>query len=538
MRILRTYLPLAILLALNWALLYPRLASPNTDWDATQVYLPMAARLLSEGLGYFGQQASIEMPPFSYIWPALLGAKLEAVRMTNFLLSGATLVLIWRTGWVLHSALAGLAAAALFALCPTTKPFLASALSEPPYFFLMALWFWSLAEFYSSGRRSLLIITAISLGLASITRGSLFYVLPVLFIFFAIRRERYVAIAHGAALTIPLAFIAKNLILFGFAFFATGSGNALYLGHHPVTGGFDPYYMGIFFDTGSVTQSPSPLTLESERLMAGIARMMIFQADPAWLASLYAHKVAAFVFVTNLAPDGDVVVLRSWRILTLILAIAGFRAIASPALRWVIAITLAYQVVVHIPVLYTHRYSVGALDLWLALLAGLGLAALIERRSTGEVLVYATAAVAGLGAGWWTYRYGPEPQLDMLRSKHALVWETRGLRGVGRMEVNIPPSPLLDPVSNYGLLIDAASGCRNVTFSFRREGASEYGRSVTHRFDIDGKVHRYQFGALQPMQLQSPGRLRIETPCILEITRLALYKTDAGSGLRERYQQR
>jgi hypothetical protein len=455
--------------------------------------------------------------------------------VANLLLSGATLALVWRTGCLLHSGLAGIAAAALFALCPTTKPFLATALSEPPFFFLVALWFWSLAEFYSSGRRSLLIITAISLGLASITRGSLFYLLPILFIFFAIRRERYVAIAHGAALTIPLLFIAKNLLLFGFAFFATGSGNALYLGNHPVTGGYDPYYLGLVFDTGSITRGPGPLELASERLMAGIARMMIFQADPAWLASLYAHKLAAFVFVSNAAIDGDVLLLRSWRILALILSVAGFRAIASPALRWVIALVLAYQLIVHIPVLYTHRYSVGALDLWLALLAGLGIAALVEHRSGGQIGLYALASVAGLTVGWWMYRYGPEPQLEILKTRNSLVWETRGVRGVGRLEMTIPPSPLLDPVSNYAIVLDAASGCANVTFSFRREGASEFGRSATHRLDTDGKVHRYQFGVVHPMQLQFPGRLRIETPCILEIQRIALHKVDAGSELRERY---
>ena len=535
MRILRTYLPLAILLALNWALLYPRLASPDQDWDAVHVYLPMASKLLAVGLGYFGQQASVEMPPFAYIWPALLGAQLGTVKVVNLLLSGATLVLVWRTGWLLHSELAGLAAAALFALCPTTKPFLATALSEPPYFFLTAAWLWSLAEYYATGRRSFLVIAAGALGLASITRSSLFYLLPVLFIFFAVRRERDVAIAHGAALSIPLIFIAKNLLLFGFPFFATGSGNALYLGHHPVTLGYDPYYLGLVFDTGSITQGPSQLELASERLMSGIARMMIFQADPAWLASLYAHKLAAFVFVSNAAIDGDVLLLRSWRILTLILAVAGFRAIVSPALRWVIALMLAYQVLVHIPVLYTHRYSVGALDLWLALLAGLGIAALVERRSAAQIGGFALALVVGLGAGWWTYRYGPEPQLEVLKTRNALVWEMRGVRGVGRLELTIPPSPLLDPISNYAIVLDAASGCANVAFSFRREGASEFGRSVTHRLEIDGKVHRYQFGVVHPMQLQFPGRLRIETPCILEIQRIALHKVDAGSELRERY---
>ena len=535
MRTLRTCLPLALLLALNWALLYPRMASPDQDWDATHVYLPMAAHLLSEGLGYFRQVASIEMPPFTYTWAALLGAKLGTVKMANFLLSGATLALIWRTGWVLHSEAAGLAAAALFALCPTTKPFLASALSEPPYFLLVALWVWSLAEFYSSGRRSLLIITAISLGLASITRGSLFYLLPILFIFFAVRRERYVAIAHAAALTVPVAFILKNFILFGFAFFATGSGNALYLGHHPVTGGYDPYYLGIMFDTGSVTQGPGPLALESERLLAGIAKMMIFQSDPAWLASLYANKLAAFVFVSNAAIDGDVVLLRSWRIATLILAVAGFRAIASPALRWIIALALAYQVIVHIPVLYTHRYSVGALDLWLALLAGIGIGALVERRSGAEIGRYVILLVVSLAAGWWVYRFGPEPQLDVLRTRNALVWEARGVRGVGRMEFNIPPSPLLNTITNYGIVLDAASGCANVAVSFRRDGAAEFGRSINRRLDIDGKVHRYQFGVVHPLQLQSPGRLRIDTACILEIKRIALYTIDAGLDLRERY---
>jgi hypothetical protein len=534
----RILVSLAALLALQGFLLYPYLGSTSQDWDAVHVYLPMAQRLLAEGPAYFAQEASIHMPPFAYAWPALLGAKIGTVKAANFLLAGLTLLLIFRTASVLHSEAAGLAAAALFALCPTTRPLLATALSEPPFFLLTAAWIWALAEYFAGGRRRYLAVAAVALGLASLTRGSLFYLLPSLAAFFAWKRERPAAIAHLAALAFPLAFLVKNLALFSFPFFATGSGNALYLGTHPVTGGYDPIYLGLVFDTGMVTQGPAPLELASERLLAGIARMLLAETPPLQLLQLYAHKLLAFVFVSNAATDGPVALLRGWRIATLILGAIGLVAVRSTLLRWVIGLTLLYQVVVHVPVLYTHRYSVGALDLWLALLAGIGAWDLAERRDAPRIVSTALVMVPALAAGAWAWLLGPEPHVDVFRGRNTLVWEQRGLRGIGRMEVPIPQAPAFHPWANFALVIDVASECDSLRLSYKRDTDAGFSPAVTHRLADDGRVHRYQFGATVPLQLNAAGRLRIESACRIEMPRLAVYMPEPGLEWRERYLRR
>jgi 4-amino-4-deoxy-L-arabinose transferase-like glycosyltransferase len=530
---LRTLLPLVAILALHYALLYPYLRQAGQEFDAIMTYLPMARRLLADGLAYFANEQSIQMPPFAYTWPALFGAELGTVKLVNFIVSGATLLCVFRTARLLHSEAAGLAAAALFVACPTTRQFLATALSEGPYFFLTAVWIWSLAEYLTGGRRAYLAVAAVALGLATLTRGSLFYLLPVLVVLFAWKRERAATVAHLVALALPVAFIVKNMALFSFPFFATGSGNALYLGLHPVTGGYDPLYFGLLFDTGSVTQNPSPLLLESERLMSGIARMMILDTPLPQLAAIYGQKLGAFVFVSNVASDGDLS-MRLWRIASLVLAAVGFAAVGSTLLRWVLATTLAYLVAVHVPVLYEHRYSVGALDLWLALLAGVGVAELFQRRDRTQLGWVALATAAGFAVGLWAW-FGPEARIDVLRARNALVWEVRNVRGYGRMEIPVPQAPLFHPWSNFALVMDMASACDTVRLSYKRDAEAAFSPVVVHRVQGDSKVRRYQFGATTPLGLHAAGRLRIEAPCAMEIPRLAVYTPQAGTEMREKY---
>ena len=533
---LRTLLPLAAILALHYVLLYPYLGKSGQEFDAIQTYLPMAKRLLADGLGYFANEQSIQMPPFAYGWPALFGGELGTVKLVNYAMSGVTLLFVFRTARLLHSEVAGLAAAALFVVCPTTRQFLATALSEGPYFLLTAAWIWSLTEYLTGGRRGFLAVAAVALGLATLTRGSLFYLLPVLVLLFAWKRERAAAIAHLAALAFPVAFIVKNVVLFSFPFFATGSGNALYLGAHPVTGGYDPLYLGLLFDTGSVTQNPSPLLLESERLMAGIARMTVLDTPPLQLAALYAQKLGAFVFVSNMASDGDLS-MRLWRIAGLVLAAVGLAGVGSSMPRWVLGTTVAYLVAVHVPVLYTHRYSVGALDLWLALLAGIGIAELAQRRDRTELGWVALAAATGFALGLWTW-FGPEARLEVFRARNALAWEIGNVRGYGRIEIPVPQAPLLHPWSNFALVVDMASGCDTLRLSYKREGDADFSPAAVHRIQGDSRVHRYQFGATTPLRLNVAGRLRLEAPCALEIPRLAIYKPMAGEEMREKYLRR
>src|SRR5258706_371329 len=133
-------------------------------------------------------------------------------------------------------------------------------------------------------------------------------------------------------------------------------------------------------------------------MLGAAGRLLVATLGWGDLASMYAHKLAAFLFITN-AESGDVFGLRTWRIATLILAAFGLAGMRDRWLRGVVAGVLAYQVVVHVPVLYQHRYSVGALDVWLAMLAGVGIAMLWERRRTIEMTAAACATLAGIMIG-------------------------------------------------------------------------------------------------------------------------------------------
>lgn len=538
----------AAALALHWFLLYPCLARPDHDFDAVHMYLPLAQRLLAEGFAFFGTEASIQMPPFSYAWPALFGAKLATVKMANFLLSGATLVLVFRTAWLLHSRAAGVAAAFLFAACPLFKPTLATAITEPPYLMLLAVWIWALAEWFASPRRVFIPIAGIAFGLAILTRGTFFYWLLALIAFFAWRREKGALAAHLIALALPLAFIAKNALLFSFPFFATGAGNALYLGTNPVTGGYDPYYVGLIFDVGAIAPGPAPLTLEAERLLGGVARMLLAETDKGQLAALWAKKLAAFLFVSN-AAEGNVAWLRAWRIVMMVLAAAGVMGIASRTLRWVVAGSVLYQVAIHVPVLYTLRYSVGAVDLWLVLLAGIGLATLYERRNARAIAAVAAVAIAGVAGGAYAYRYAGSPEPDVFRAKHQVIWETRGVKlHAGTNEIAVRDAPLFHPWFNYVLVVDSAGACDALRISYqrdadkdlgpevkRREADRDFGPVVERRMEGDGQVHRHQLGAIVPLGINAEGRLKIETPCELDVPYLGVYSAIGALDYRERF---
>lgn len=525
----------AAALALHWFLLYPHLARADHDFDAIHTYLPLAQRLLAEGLAFFGTEASIQVPPLSYAWPALLGAKLATVKMANFVLSGATLVLVFRTAWLLHSRAAGVASAFLFAACPLLKPFLATAITEPPYLFLATVWIWALAEWFTSARRAFIPIAGVALGLAILTRGTFFYWLLALIAFFAWRREKGALVAHLIALALPLAFIAKNAMLFSFPFFATGAGSALYLGTNPVTGGYDPIYVGLIFDVGAIVPGPAPLSLEAEHRLSGVARMLLAETDKGLLAAMWAKKLAAFLFVTN-ASEGNVAWFRAWRIVMMVLAAAGVMGIASRTLRWVVAGSLLYQVAIHVPVLYTLRYSVGAMDVWLALLAGIGVATLYERRNAKAIAAVAGVAIAGLAGGAYAYKYGGPPEPDVFRAKHVIVWETRDVKlPPGVTEIAVRNAPLFHPWFNYVLVMDSAGACDMLRISYKRDADPAFSPAVERRRDGDGQVHRHQFGAIKPLRINAEGRLKIETPCELDVRHLAVYSAIGALDYRERF---
>jgi hypothetical protein len=91
------------------------------------------------------------------------------------------------------------------------------------------------------------------------------------------------------------------------------------------------------------------------------------------------------------------------------------------------AAVVGYQILAHAPLLFTPRYSVGALDLWLALLAGCGFAT-ASRWSLRNVALFALAIVAAVYAGKTIrLREGAVVPLHFNAGvPHRVLWEQRG----------------------------------------------------------------------------------------------------------------
>jgi hypothetical protein len=520
---------LVLALFLHYRFLWPHVATADHDFDALHLYFPLAQGLAEQGLGFFLDERSIQAPPFAYVYPLLFGRDLDTLKHANALLSGLTLLLVFRSAWLLHSLRAGVAAALLFALSPLMRPYLAAAITEAPYVLLMAAWFWGLAEWHAGRGRAFLAVSVTCLCLASLTRATSFYLVPLLTLAFAFAgwrnsgpsraHWRDAAIAHAAALLLPIAFCVKNEIVFGFAFFTTGGGNALYLGNSPVTGGYDPNYLGLLYDVGGIARDMSHLSLAAERLLSGVAKMVILEQPWGDLAAQHLRKLGAFVFVTSAEPGAAT--LRTWRVALVLLAGAGALAVRRGAMGRVLLATLAYQVLVHVPVLYTHRYSVGAIDEWLFALAGIGIAA---TALGGARRILATAAVVVLAIVTGRELIGAMglPQPDVFRAARVRTWSAPPSLvqfGPGRasFDVAVEGGREFVPWANYVLVLDAHAApgsslerCGPLEPSYRPRGDATLHSGVPRRLsDAEG---RYQWGA-GPLALKTEGTLHLAMHC-------------------------
>jgi len=554
---LATWATLALAIALNIYLQYPFLANHGQDWDAIHLYQPLAKGLLDHGVSFFGEEASVMAPPFSYAWHAMFGASLEAVRWANLVLSVFTLCLLFRSAWLLHSRLAGLIAALLFATCPLLKEFIAAPITEGPFIFLCACWFWALCEWFRGGRRAFVIVAGVALALAVLTRASLEYwtfVGIVAFGWLALRRHgeerrraRGALAAHVIAMVAQAAVVAKNYAIFGIAFVATGAGNALYQGNHPVTRVYDAPFVGLPSDLMQITRVPYHLHVEPEKRLMTVARGLIRDSDPASLAELHVHKLAAFLFITKAYPDARN--LRSWRVALLILAAVGFACIRDPWMRWLLAGILAYQIASYVPVLYTHRYSI-TIDPWLMIAAGVGVAALWSRRRAVEIAAAAASLVIGVGIARYLTDHMDSPEPNVFGGARFLDWRGEPRRIAfdtdhPSIDVAVRNAPLLDPLNVNVLVLDyaltpaesdPACGAARITYQRNNGGASP--GEITARLVPDGRLHRHQFGTL-PLELNAEGTLRMQLDCAkggsLDIRRIAVYTPVAGMVYAERY---
>jgi hypothetical protein len=559
-------------MALALWLIFPRLRHAPS-FDAVHVYLPMARAVLEQGAAFMQRPESLVTGPIAYLYPALLGAAEALVRGSNAALYCATIALGFMALRLAHSWQAGLAAALLLAVSPTLRPFVADVLTEPPFFFLTALWIVAVACVASGRSRAWIAVGALALGLAALTRPAIMYFAPLMIAIHGVRMlrapaatpgkaiESRLALLHLGALGLIAAWILRNALTFGFPAIATGAGAALYFGVNPAVDGFDPAYYGLNYDSGLAQDSSSHLSLHADRRLRAIALVELRDTPLAVLLEMAARKAAAFLFVTSAESSGEpLAVLRAWRIALVVLAFLPFfaRRPGPPAFA---AVTLAlgalvvYMVGVHLPVVYHHRYSVGAIDVPLTLLAAMGLVEMARsaRRAAATLAAMTLALGIGLHDAAQAGPYSPHPE----RIPNEVMWlgdvGSRFPIGPGRAPIDIavtkdPRTPVWD-LSMLQLdlaLRDVArgGGCRALTLRFKPAGAAGFAEGQRVRVLLPAETsspapRRLTLGSTVPLALDREGTLRLEfecaSPATAEIGTMAVIAPRREVFYRDRY---
>lgn len=546
-----------VLQLLDWSVRSP------FDFDAKTFYIPYARRLLDEGWSFLFSPAAIQVPPVSFMFPAIFGADLAVQKQVGILLSALVVVLLFRTGWLLHSRRAGVFAALLFACSPIPLPYMSTGSVEPTFVFLLTTWAWGMAE-GASGRRWGFWVAGIAVGLASLTRATLLYYLPLVIAgsLLAARLQptsrtawRGMLLTHtlGFAMVAPL--LLRNIVAFGLPAISTGAGVALYNGHHVLTWGFDPGYFALTFDFGILgRQGAGHLDLDTDRVLVGAAKRVVASFDLLFLAKLYAIKLASFVFVSNVEWIAPVAELRTWRVVLFCLSLASLPGLlARPALL-VMAGGAAVQVAAHLPVLYAHRYSVVALDVPLALLAGIGLMTAWQdwsaRAKVTGLALMASATLGGVVVADTARLLQPNventPHVTVFERGRGALQMTAGagaaLIGDGRIRTNAGIAELdidlrgepIEAGRNYVLAIDGsldvpANRPASCVVIYLYSVAGEpfvRERALATSWNTNGRPQRMLNGVNEQIKMHAPGLLRLQFHCgagaTIDISRIAV----------------
>jgi len=560
------WVALAILLA--WMRVRMNLVR-EMNWDAIHVYLPMARRLLDEGLAFFSRPESVRMPPLAYAWPALLGAGGTVVRTFNAALFPAIVAFAAVAAWPRSRRAAAIAALAL-ACSPLLPRWMADAMTEPPFLLFVSLWMVGVARIASGGGTRWLALAAVSFALASLTRpaASLFAPLATaVFAFLAWRKrpgvereiDRRLAIAHGFATLGWLAWLLHNAWQFHFPAIASGAGTALWHGLNPLTDGFDPLYFGLTYDEGSVARDMDHLDIVADRILNRAASLQLHDLSWPTLARLLAHKASALLFLapydTSLGPLAGA---RAWRVLLLALAVVAVLGRGRSRLVLVVAAYALYMWATHLPMLFTVRYSAGALDLPLTLLAGVGAvecASIAWGAATAFVVVIGVAmGLPGIaerapgpprieGAHLETLWQRDVGGLDTLRLENARRTGAHGfaLDPGAAMELEVRDAPGLNPalatLASIDMALAPAPGgapCSALRARFRPSGSAAFDpdRSVRVLLQADGAGRTYTLGTTHPLELVREGVLRLEFECPVaaraEIGTIRVYASTRG----------
>jgi hypothetical protein len=539
----------ALAMLLAWARVRIHLER-EMDWDAIHVYLPMARRLLDEGLAFLARPESVRMPPLAYAWPALLGAGEIVVRTVNAALFPVLAALAAAAAWT-HSRRAAVIAAFAIACSPLLPRWMPDAMTEPPFLLFVGFWLVAVARIASGGGTRWAVLGAVAFALASLTRPAASLFAPVAAALFAWRAwreapgagrevDRRLALAHAAATAGWLAWLLHNAWQFHFAAIASGAGTALWHGLNPLTDGFDPLYFGLIYDEGSVARDMDHLDMAADRILVEAAKLQLADLPLTALARLVARKAVALLFLTPYDTSiGPLAGARAWRVLLGVLAVVA--VLRRPRSRLVLTAGgyAAYMFATHLPMLFTVRYSVGSLDLPLALLGAVGAA---ECVSIAWAAGAAFAIVLGtaLGLPGVADRVPGAPRIEHARLER--LWE-RDVGGVepvrleharrlgprdfllepgAAIEIDVRDAPRFHAWMSTLATFDMAlaplgrdGACEAMHVRFRALDAARFDpeREVRVPLEADGVGHTYSVGTASPLQLVREGVLRLEFEC-------------------------
>jgi len=547
-------------------------------FDAATYYIPYAKRLLNEGISFLFTEDAIHIPPFSFIFPAFFGADLEVQKSVSIALSTLNIFLLFRTGQLLHSRLAGVIAVIFYVLSPSLKPFLSTGSVEPLFIFLMAAWLWLLAEGWASQRRWIFLIAGVLFGLVALTRSTVIYFLPVLILVsYCLQRlsatqkdgthDNWVSISwgHMVAFGMVMPVLIKNMVLFGLPAVSTGAGIALYTGSHPLTFGMDAGYFRTAFDNGLIPPAGlGHLTLVADRALMAVGKYMLLSQSPSFIVEMYAQKLFAFLFVGNREWIAPVPTLRGWRVFLIIFSLSAIWELRDRPIIWILSGLLAYQTAAHLPALYSYRYSVGALEMSLVLLAAIGIAIFLNKRNWLGLSSSMVIATVLIYAGVLYAQDSHLPKLNIYRVPHEVLYsigkgglpvanlsgairvgtnEFVSTENIAIIDIDLTSIMNISRYTNQLITIDGSlvsdsqtASCEPVSYFYRKQSESAFSTPNVWQdiWLMNGRSQLFILGSEAPLEIFEPGTLRLQFACSIK-TRISLTRLEVVRPLVAEY---
>lgn len=427
---IRQHVHLFFLCALALILLaiqFGSLANPDVPFDARVTYLPLAQEFIERGSAVFSNPESVHVAPGSYLYMALVGADPARVKVLNLGLATISIFIVYAVVQGVAGRLAACIAAFLYTVNPMLQPVLIEPLSEPPFIFFTLVWLLGLVRACHAKRPrhalAWMLLSIVGLACSVLTRGILFYWIYaaiaacILFIIFSPKQEIKqqaikILLIHAISLLPIWAYIGYNVSQHNVSMIATGSGAALYFGNNPATQGYEPPYFGLYHDEWLVIEPGSHLTPENDRRLKFAAAELIREQGAGAFAAMTLNKFFANLFFSRTGLDSQIYPYRAVRVILVFLAGCALFLVPRTLLSLMLLGLLGYSAAILSPIMYNARYSIGAVELPLLLVAAVGAAGLLarSRRYIFGALVLAFACMA---AGLWHARQVQPLYLDM-----------------------------------------------------------------------------------------------------------------------------